>query len=78
MGLVSRNVATIKAHVPTLVHPSVLWTVRWFVSDGFLMLLLFGDVWPWTYGRMAGEVYGRGTGLLQYQGSFWAAARRGQ
>ena len=54
----SRTVATIKASVHTLVHPSGRRSVRWFVSDGFVMILLLGDVWPWTYGRMAGEVCG--------------------
>ena len=64
MGLVSRNVATRKARVRTFVHPSVHRSVRWFISDGFVMLLLFCDLWPWTYGRMVGDVYGRGSGLV--------------
>ncbi len=28
------------------------------------MLLLFGDLWPWAYGCMVGNVYGRGSGLV--------------
>ena len=43
----SRNVACVR----TLVHPSERWSVWRFVSDGFVMLLPFGNVWPWTYGH---------------------------
>ena len=64
MGLVSRNVATTKARVRTLVHLSVHRSVLWFISDGFVMLLLFGNLWLWMYGRMVGDVYGHGSGLV--------------
>ena len=64
MDRVSRNVATTKAYVHMFVHLSVCRSVRWFISDGFVMLLLLGDLWPWTYGRMVGDVYGRGSGLV--------------
>ena len=57
MGLVSRNVVTIKARVRALVHPSVCQSVRWFVSDGFVMLPPFDDIWPWSYGHGSGVIF---------------------
>ena len=39
------------------VCPSLCQSVRWLVSDVFVMLPLLGDVWPWTYGHGSGLVF---------------------